>query len=321
MTCSLVLLRLTLGFPTAEWFRATLVDSPYYHADSTGFPLSLYWKGVGFGEVSDKVIAMIFDAGHAASGSRSLRDYPAKALERRLPLDTVRARFYTLVLMYSLFSLKTVMDRSEQGNIMAGTAMLLMLVLLDGLEFLERWFRRPLLVPLILAACLTSLTLFSAFRPDLLPSFALPGSDNFAVMCSAILRSTSTPGEMIAPTSDSVAGDVSRGVEQVKDLLDAHGVGERQRLVCPVPSLLYSLLDHRLPTKYYAWACADPVMEQELIRELEQNHVRAFLHVNGIVRSLPLLTMCPIATAFPSCTLTSPGKKPRADGSRQLSAR
>ena len=87
----------------------------------------------------------------------------------------VRRRFYTLVLIYSLFSLKTLMDRSEPGNIMAGTAMLLMLVLLDGLEFLERWFRRPLLVPSILAACLTSLTLFSAFRPDLLPSFALPG--------------------------------------------------------------------------------------------------------------------------------------------------
>ena len=52
--------------------------------------------------------------------------------------------------------------------------MLLMLVLLDGLEFLERWFWRPLIVPSILAACLTSLTLFSALRPDLLPSLRCP---------------------------------------------------------------------------------------------------------------------------------------------------
>ena len=36
VTCSLVLMRLTLGFPTAEWFRTTLVDFPYYHADSKG---------------------------------------------------------------------------------------------------------------------------------------------------------------------------------------------------------------------------------------------------------------------------------------------
>ena len=78
VTCSLVLMRLTLGFPTAEWFRTTLVDLPLYHVDSTGFPLPLYWKGVGFGEVSDQGDRDDLDAGHAASGSRSLRDYPAK---------------------------------------------------------------------------------------------------------------------------------------------------------------------------------------------------------------------------------------------------
>ena len=95
---------------------------------------------------------------------------------------------------------------------------------------------------------------------------------------------------MIALASDPVAGDVLREVEQVKDLLDAHGVGERQLLVYHSASLLYSLLDHRSPTKYYSLhLAADPVMEQELIRELEQNYVRAFLHVNGIARSFPLL--------------------------------
>jgi len=286
VTCSLVLTRLTLGFPTAEWFRTTLVDLPPYHVDSTGFPLPLYWKGVGFGEVSTKVIAMILIPGMLLLALGLYAFTLQKALERRLPLDTVRARFYTLVLIYSLFSLKTVMDRSDNEHIVAGTAMLLMLVLLDGLEFLERWFWRPLIVPLILAACLTSLTLFSAFRPDLLPSFALPGSDNLAVM-RASLRSTSTPGEMIALNSDPLAGDVSRGVKQVKNLLDAHGVGEKQFLVYHSASLLYPLLDRKLPTKYYClgWA-ADPVMERELIGELERNRVRAFLQVNGIARSI-----------------------------------
>jgi hypothetical protein len=287
VTCSLVLTRLTLGFPTAEWFRTTLVDLPLYHVDSTGFPLPLYWKGVGFGKVSTKVIAMILMPGMLLLALGLYAITLQKAIERRLPLDTVRVRFYTLVLIYSLFSLKTLMDRSAPGNIMAGTAMLLMLVLLDGLEFLERWFRRPLLVPSILAACLASLAIVSAFRPNLLPSFALPGSDNLAVM-RASLRSTRTADEMIAPTSDSVAGDVSRGVKQVKDLLDAHGVGKKQFLVYHSASLLYPMLDCKLPTKYYClgWA-ANPVMERELIGELERNRVRAFLHVNGIARSMP----------------------------------
>ena len=63
VTCSLVLMRLTLGFPTAEWFRTTLVDFPYYHADSLGLPLPLYWKGVGFGALADKLIGMILIPG------------------------------------------------------------------------------------------------------------------------------------------------------------------------------------------------------------------------------------------------------------------
>ncbi len=154
-------------------------------------------------------------------------------------------------------------------------------------------------MPSILAACLTSLTLFSAFRPDLLPSFALPGSDNLAVM-RASLRSASTPGEMIALNSDPVAGDVLRGVKQVKDLLDAHGVGEKQFLVYHSASLLYPMLDRKLPTKYYClgWA-ADPVMERELIGELERNRVRAFLHVNSIARSLPLVDNVPDSYCIP----------------------
>ena len=127
---------------------------------------------------------------------------------------------------------------------------------------------------------------------------------------------------MIAPTSDPVAGDVSRGVKQVKDLLDVHGVGEKQFLVYHSASLLYPMLDRKLPTKYYCvgWA-ADPVMERELIGELERNRVRAFLHVNGIGAPCRWSTMCPTATAYPACTASSPGRKLKADASRPCSER
>ena len=71
---------------------------------------------MGFGEVSDKVIAMILMPGMLLLALGLYAFTLQKALERRLPLDTVRARFYTLVLIYSLFSLKTVMDRSDPST-------------------------------------------------------------------------------------------------------------------------------------------------------------------------------------------------------------
>ncbi len=86
VTCSLVLLRLTLGFPTAEWFRATLVDLPYYHADSTGMPLPVYWKGVGFGVLTDKLIGMILIPGVLLLALGLYAFTLHKALERRLSL-------------------------------------------------------------------------------------------------------------------------------------------------------------------------------------------------------------------------------------------
>ena len=60
---SLLLARLVLGYPTAEWFRTTLVEMPYYHADSTGLPLPVSWKGVEYYRLKDKLIGMILTPG------------------------------------------------------------------------------------------------------------------------------------------------------------------------------------------------------------------------------------------------------------------
>ena len=197
MTCSLVVMRLTLGFPTTEWFRTTLVHLPLYHSDSTGIPLPLYWKGVGFGALTDKLIGMILIPGMPLPAFGLYAFTLQKAIERRLPLYIVRARFYTLVLIYSLFSLKTIMDRSHPIQIVNGSAMLLMLVLLDGLGFLERWFWRP-------RSCLRS-------WPPVWPPWRLSRRSGLIFChlsaapfgqssrsCRASLRSTNTPDEMIA---------------------------------------------------------------------------------------------------------------------------
>ena len=59
MGSSLLLIRLTLGFPTADWFRVTLIDLPRYHADSTGWPLPLLWNGVPLHKAQSMAIALV----------------------------------------------------------------------------------------------------------------------------------------------------------------------------------------------------------------------------------------------------------------------
>ena len=53
----------------------------------TGLPLPLYWKGVGVGEVSTKVIAMILMPGMLLLALGLYAITLQRAIERRLPLD------------------------------------------------------------------------------------------------------------------------------------------------------------------------------------------------------------------------------------------
>ena len=191
-----------------------------------------------------------------------------------------------MLLIYALFGLKTVMDRSVITQIVHGSTVLFMLVMVDGLEVFHWRRRRPWLVVSILVLGLATAAIVSLRRPDLLPRLRPPNLTNLEVL-RASLSPTTTAAEMISQSSDPTAATIVRGVEQVKGILDANGVGQRQLLVYHGASLLYPLLDRKLPTQYYilGWA-ADPRMERELIGELERHRVRAFLHVNGIGRSM-----------------------------------
>jgi hypothetical protein len=282
----LLLLRLTLGFPTVEWFRATLVELPRYHADSTGWPLPILWKGVPSHPWQSMEVALVMLPAVLLLALGLYAFTLRKAVERRLRLDSVRARYFVLLLIYALFGFKTVMDRSRTSQVVQGSMAMLSLVLIDGLEVFHLQRRRPWLLISILTASLAMGAILSQRRPDLLPRFLPPGLSNIDVLRSS-LRLTSTPAEMIAQSSDPKAGEILHGVEQVKKLLDDHGVGKMQLLVYHGGSQLYPMLDRKLPTQYYmlGWA-ADPTMERELIGDLERNRVRAFLHVNGIGRSM-----------------------------------
>jgi hypothetical protein len=296
VACSLILVRLTLGFPTAEWFRTTLVDMPSYHADSTGFPLPLAWKGAplpfvwegaNFPTLIGKFVAYILLPGVLLVALGLYVFTLHKSVERRLSLDTAHARKFLFILIYSLFSLKSMMDRSWTAVIKQNSLLLLLLVGFDGLRALYEDLRRPRVVLAMLAACLATLMLVSARWPALVsPRLGLPSVGNLAALRSN-LRPTATPGEIISPGSDPTAPEILEGLDQIRGHLDAHGVGEKQLLVYHSAAVLYPLLNRKLPTKYYClgWA-ADPVMEQELIAGLERNRVRAFLRVNGVWNSM-----------------------------------
>jgi hypothetical protein len=282
---SLLLVRLTLGFPTAQWLLATLIELPRYHADSTGWPLPILWKGVPLHPYQSMEVAMVM---LPASFLLAVGLYALtlrKAMQRQLRFDSGRARFFVLLLIYALFGFKTVMDRSRTSQVVQGSTMMFSLVIIDGLEVFHRRHRRWLLVA-ILCMSLVMGTILASARPHLLPRFLRPGQANIDLL-HASLRPTATPAEMLAPSSDPKAAAILQGIEQVKKLLDSSGVGERQLLIYHGASQLYPLLGRKLPTQYYVlgWA-ADSRMEQELIEDLERSRVRAYLHVNGIGRSM-----------------------------------
>ncbi|MBV8487549.1 MAG: hypothetical protein JO161_04670, partial [Planctomycetaceae bacterium] len=290
LASALVVVRLAFGFPTSEWFWTSLVAMPRYHRDSTGLPLPLPWRDVPLHPWQSQTNALVRLPAFFLLALGLYATTLNKAVQRRLVQDTPRSRFFLMLLLFALFGLKTVMDRSSSlHQIPQGSSLLFALAMIDGLEILHWHRRRPRVLLGTLVAAFAVLAATAAVRPALLPRMVPPLGKNLAVL-RASLQPTRTPEEMLALSSDPVTGKILQGVGQVRELLEAHKVGERQLLVYHSASQIYPLLNRRLPTKYYClgWA-ADPVMEDQLISELEKNRVRAFLHVNGIGRSLSCL--------------------------------
>jgi hypothetical protein len=283
---SLILVRLCAGFPTAEWFETTLVHLPRYHADSTGYPLPLVWKGAELPRLGAK-IALVILPGVLMLAVGLYAVTLKKAIDRRLPLAGPRDRFFTLSLIYSLFYLKTIMDRSTPSNIQQGSLLILLVVCVDGLECLLGRFRSSRGLITSLGACALLVALVGANYLGWGPRLAIPSAQNLRILRDCF-RPTTTPEEIISLPPNPLAGEIWKGVKQVRDLLHGHGVGDQELVIYHSGALLYPLLGRNLPTKYYClgWA-ADHQMEEELIGELERSRVRAFLHVNGVGRSLP----------------------------------
>ena len=187
-----------------------------------------------------------------------------------------------LLVIYLLFTLKTIMDRSAIDVIKETSWLPIIVVGINAMALLEARFRRaPILLGSLALGC-AGIVLVAAARPELLPRFRPPGPSNLASLRDC-LRPTDTPEAMLRPTTDPVTDDILTAVKEIKGRLDENAVKERELLVYHSAAQVYHLLGRKLPTKFYClgWA-AGPAMEQDLIRELERNRVRAFLRVKRV---------------------------------------
>ena len=162
----LLVMRLVAGFPTVDWFRTTLIEMPRHVRDSGGFPLPLPWRGVALSWDVDALRRLVGLPAVLLLGLGMFAFTLLKAAERRLPLGTPRDRFFLLLLLYSLFSFKTILTRSDWQHTAYGSLVFLLVAFFDGLEFVRR--RCPLrwAVPAIALGCLA---LAAFFRTCFLP--------------------------------------------------------------------------------------------------------------------------------------------------------
>ena len=284
----LLVMRLVAGFPTVDWFRTTLIEMPRHVRDSGGFPLPLPWRGV----------ALSWDVDCARGGSSGCRRscssgwdvclHPAQGSGAAAAAgDPARP---VLPAPSALQPVQLQDDPDPVGLAAYG-------VWVPGVpprRLLRRPRVRPSSVPPAVGRPGDRPRLPGARRvlPDVLPPGVggLGGLSRGAEPRDAArqppLDQHSWGDDRAEPRTQWLATScVGSSRSRIYSTLTAWGKSSSLSII--VPRLLYPLLDRKLPTKYYClgWA-ADPVMEQELIEELERNRVRAFLHVNGIGGSM-----------------------------------
>jgi hypothetical protein len=179
------------------------------------------------------------------------------------------------------------MDRSDGPHLLQATQILVLVALLDGLEYIGRRLRPAAVVVSTGVACFAVAGFFwTCFWTGPKVELFLPKTRPLALI-RACLRPTSSPGEMVTPTTDPSAGELLEGVAATRALLEQHQIGRRQLLITHTAPLLYPLLGLESPTRFFSLStAASPAMERNLIGDVERNKVRAVLRVSGICRSI-----------------------------------
>jgi hypothetical protein len=296
------------GVPTWAMLKTTLWLLPKYHADNTGFPLPLPIQG--FEQFPYTVLRFAhWLMGHYLLFAAAMLVFLlVKARQRKLSLAGAEDRFFLLFVMFNLLYLKTVLDRSDPPfRIEFAFGVLSILVVFDGLARglvpgsgwqAAAWKRLTvqtaaavlvfgLVIPKIGTAAGWGLAdLKSRLSRTAQRLAEVPAMTQAAAAC---FRPARDGVELLEPSSDPNKAQVLEGIRELRAVLDAWQIGERQFVAVHSGPFLYPLVGRTTPTKYYllGWAMTEP-MQREAVHQLESNRVRAILRVNGLGGTLPI---------------------------------
>jgi hypothetical protein len=104
---------------------------------------------------------------------------------------------------------------------------------------------------------------------------------------SACVRPTRDWHDLLEPSHDDAKASIEEGVRELRAILEALEIGDRQFLAVHSGPFLYPLVERKIPTQYYllGWAMTEP-MQRQAVEELQSHGVRAILRVNGLGRTL-----------------------------------
>ena len=274
---TLVLFRLTLGWPGQAWFSYTLLDLPRYHRDSAGLPFPWPLRGIGPG-VPLAAVGM---------------GLGALVFALLLVIEAARQRTSSSLWFFALFAAlatRSTLDRSDEGHLL-------------------QWHALPVLAAILLAAAgLRARFGWSALRTSLVIFLVLgwldiggltipwPGREGVHSLASRLasplaqLREHLRPNPPVGSCRDASFTPTEAGRDpnrrfieatcEVEGLLRAHHVTEL--VIAHSAPWYYVRFGLTPPTRYFAFARAyTPEQQRALIHDLRARRPQALLRVQG----------------------------------------
>jgi hypothetical protein len=286
-----------MGLPTLLMLKTTLIEFPRYHADNTGYPLPLPLKGFEHYIFNSYYIAHVVVPLLISFAATFVAILAIKAREKRLWLEGGSNRFFLIVMGFYLLHLKTGLDRCDPGHLAFVFAPLSLPIVFDCATRLVGWsapcWRR------LATGGVVGLVYFGILAPHVgtlgwvgtlhIRQWAGHAWDRatHAPTALPILAQCLTPtrqwSDILEPSFSAQKTDVQKGIREIRRITAHHGLGPRQLLAVHSGPLVYPLLGHATPTKYYllGWAMNDD-MEREAVAELKANGLRSILRLNGV---------------------------------------
>jgi hypothetical protein len=294
------IMRIAVGLPTWPLLRMTLLELPRYHADNTGFPLSLPVARFDAYAYQAFLWTRWFTPGYLLLGVMLVALVFHRMARRRYWLSALSDRYFLAFGLFVLFQTKSMLDRAGPARFGFSLLLLGLLVLFDLLARLPRG--RSQSVRLAWTTAIAAIG-FGIVLPQSC-SWGIGVMDSISGVQStfeavrhprttvAHLRKLVTPTngwqDLIEPTDYDQKPQLHRGIREARSILESQEVRGPKLAVVHSGPILFPLLGVEPATSYYmlGWAMNDR-MEHEAIAELESNGLRAILRINGMGAVLP----------------------------------